>query len=95
MSKELSAGSIPSPNKPLKTLLGSNRQYPRVTVRLTGSIGKSVDDIMELTAAQNPSEVVRRAIAVYHTLLEQKIAGNEAYVELREASGIKKVPIFL
>jgi hypothetical protein len=69
--------------------------YPRVTVRLTGDLGSAIDDLQSVTAASSPSEVVRRAIVIYHTLVSQKIKGNEPYIEVKEGDSIRKVPIFL
>jgi hypothetical protein len=67
----------------------------RVTVRLSGELGKTIENLQEITSSSTPSEVVRRAIVVYHTLVQQKLRGNEPVIEVREGSETKKIPIFL
>jgi hypothetical protein len=67
----------------------------RVTVRLTGELGAAIQNLQEITSASSPSEVVRRAIVVYHTLVQQKIKGNEPVIEIKDGSTIRKVPVFL
>lgn len=67
----------------------------RVTVRLSGELGAAIQDLQEITSSSTPSEVVRRAIVVYHTLVKQKLKGNEPLIEVRDAQEVKKVPIFL
>jgi len=67
----------------------------RVTVRLTDELDASVRDILERTPAQTPSEVVRRAISVYHTLVKYKLSGSEIYVDVEEGGKTIKRPLFL
>lgn len=68
----------------------------RVTVRMTGELGVGIEEIQRATSASSPSEVIRRAIAVYHTLVKQKLAGNEPQVLVVQDDGTKKtVPLFL
>jgi hypothetical protein len=67
----------------------------RVTVRLTGELGEAIESLQEITTASSPSEVVRRAIVVYHTLVQQKMRGNEPVIEVHEGGSVRKVPIFL
>lgn len=67
----------------------------RVTVRLTGDMGKAIDDIANVTGSSSPSEVVRRAITVYHTLVKQKLEGNETVIVVKEDDKEKSIPIFL
>ena len=67
----------------------------RVTVRLTGEIGDYIDDLENITTASSPSEVVRRAITVYHKLVTEKMNGNEPVVIVKQESGEKTFPIFL
>lgn len=75
---------------------GSSRSpYPRVTVRLTGDVGSAISEIQEATHASSPSEVVRRAILIYHTMVKQKMKGNNTYIEQINESEVRKVPILL
>jgi hypothetical protein len=69
--------------------------YPRVTVRLTGDVGNAIQEIQDATSAATPSEVIRRAILVYHTLVRLKRDGNEPIIEVRSGSKKKSIPIFL
>ncbi|MDO6966738.1 hypothetical protein [Rhizobium alvei] len=69
--------------------------YPRVSVRLTGDLGSAMKELQHHTNATSPSEVIRRAILIYHTLVKQKLKGNEAFIEVEENGTIKRVPIFL
>jgi hypothetical protein len=69
--------------------------YPRVTVRLTGEVGSAIADIQNITSASSPSEVVRRAVVVYHTLVMQRLKGNDPIIEVKENGEYRKVPIFL
>lgn len=70
-------------------------KYPRVTIRLTGDMRDIMEELEEATSASSPSEVVRRAIVVYHTLVQQRLAGNNPIVEISDGDQMKKVPIFL
>lgn len=68
----------------------------RVTVRMTGELGLGIEEIQHATSASSPSEVIRRAVAVYHTLVKQKVAGNEPQVLVVQDDGTTKtVPLFL
>lgn len=72
-----------------------NNKVSRVTVRMTGDLGNGIQEIQDVTSASSPSEVVRRAIAVYHTLVKQKMAGNEPVVIVNEKDGTSKsIPLF-
>jgi hypothetical protein len=78
-----------------KTRESNSIFYPRVTVRLTGDVGSAISDIQGITSASSPSEVVRRAILIYHTLVMQKLKGNDPIVEIKEDGEYRKIPIFL
>lgn len=67
----------------------------RVTVRLTGELGNGIRELEKITTASSPSEVVRRAIVVYQTLVKQKMAGNEPVILVKENGREKTIPIFL
>jgi len=67
----------------------------RVTIRLTGALGRYIQELEAVTAAGSPSEVVRRAITVYHTLVMQKLAGNDPVILSDDNGARKKLPIFL
>lgn len=67
----------------------------RVTVRMSGDLGEAIRELENVTSATSPSEVVRRAIVVYHTLVKQKLAGNEPVIEIKDEGKERKVPIFL
>lgn len=69
--------------------------YPRVTIRLVGEVGEALEDLQKITHASTPSEVVRKAILIYHTLVKQKLIGNEAYIEIEDDGGKRRVPVFL
>lgn len=69
--------------------------YPKVTVRLNGPLGDIIDELQDATHAASPSDVVKRALIVYHTLVKQKLAGNEPFIEQTEGDLKKRVPIFL
>lgn len=73
----------------------AKERYPRVTVRLTGEMGAVMNDLEEITGATSPSEVVRRAIVIYHTLAKQRLAGNNPVIEVSDEDGTRKIPIFL
>ncbi|MCM2473081.1 CopG family transcriptional regulator [Rhizobium sp. CG5] len=73
----------------------SRSPYPRVTVRLTGDVGAAISEIQEATHASSPSEVIRRAILIYHTMVKQKMQGNNTYIEKIKGETITKVPILL
>lgn len=67
----------------------------RVSIRLTETLGEALCDIQEKTSARNPSDVIREAIAVYHTLVKQKVAGNEPAIIINKDNGAKEtVPLF-
>jgi len=76
-------------------MLRRNDANSRVTVRLSGDLGSAIENLQQITSSSTPSEVVRRAIVIYHTLVQQKLKGNEPFIEVREGPDIKKVPIFL
>jgi len=68
----------------------------RVTIRLNGDLGRAIDEIQRLTHAGNSTEVVRRALLVYHTLVMQKAQGNEpAILNRTDKEGPDKIPLFL
>jgi hypothetical protein len=87
-------GTTKNPDPPEKGKMKENK-ISRVTVRLTGDMGKAIDDIADVTGASSPSEVVRRAITIYHTLVKQKLAGNEAVIVVKDGDTEKSVPVFL
>ncbi len=68
----------------------------RLTLTLSGQIGSKIEAIASLTRAVSSTEVIRRALVVYHFLVTQKSQGNEAYIKVRQEDGsIKEEPIFL
>ena len=69
--------------------------YPKVTVRLNGELGDVMNELQDATRASSPSDVVKRALIVYHTLVMQKLAGNEPYIDKKDSGISKKIPIFL
>ncbi|WP_420861595.1 hypothetical protein [Algirhabdus cladophorae] len=73
-----------------------DKQKDRVTIRLNGELESAMADIQRLTHASNATEVVRRALLVYHTLVMQKAAGNEPAILNRvEPDGPAQIPLFL
>lgn len=74
---------------------GRKGLYPKVTVRLNGPLGDVIDELQAATHAASPSDVVKRALMVYHTLVKQKLAGNEPFIEQTEGELKKRIPIFL
>ncbi|MGQ2952355.1 MAG: hypothetical protein ACT6RN_21980 [Agrobacterium sp.] len=82
-------------NQPLPKRKEWKGLYPKVTVRLNGPLGDVVDELQEATHAASPSDVVKRALVIYHTLVKQKLAGNEPYIEQKEGDTTKRIPIFL
>ncbi len=67
----------------------------KVTVNLAGELGKSIAEIGEITQAESSAAVVRRAIVIYHTLVKQKMAGNDVVIKVKEGDAVKEVPIFM
>ena len=90
VASSCSSHALDSPKSPPK-----KNKVERVTVRLTGELGEDIRELERITTASSPSEVVRRAIVVYHRLVKQKLAGNEPLVVVKEEGGEKTVPIFL
>lgn len=72
-----------------------NNKVERVTVRLAGEIGDKVREAEQITTASSSSEVVRRAIVVYHKLVKEKLAGNDPVILVKENGCERIVPIFL
>lgn len=48
----------------------------RVTVRMDGELGKYITELKAETRAATPSEVVRRALALYYVLVNEKKNGS-------------------
>lgn len=70
-------------------------QETRISIRLTETLGDAISDIQEKTSARNPSDVIREAISVYHTLVRQKVAGNEPSIVVSENGKLKEIiPLF-
>jgi len=67
------------------------RIYPRVSVRLSDELKGAIDDIIEKTEATSPSQVMRSALVVYHTLVHQTLAGNQSGVMMKNGDF---VPVF-
>lgn len=72
-----------------------NLKVERVSVRLTGELGNMVRELEKETSATSPSDVVRRALVIYHKLVQQRLVGNQPIIEVRSGKKIKKIPIFL
>jgi len=81
---EKSTGTVKKANK-----------VERVTVRVTGELGNSIRELQDVTTSTSPSEVVRRAVLVYHTLVKQKLEGNEPLIAVRNEDEERTIPIFL
>lgn len=73
----------------------ASEKYPRVTVRLTGELGEEFRKLQEITRISSPSELVRRSIVIYHTLVMQKMQGNDAIIEVKKGDEIVRIPVFL
>lgn len=58
----------------------------RVTVRLDGELGKYINELKAETRAASPSEVVRRALALYYVLVKEKKNGSHP-VLMTEVNG--------
>lgn len=69
--------------------------YPRITVRVTKEMEEALDEIKTATRASSHSEILRRSLIVYHTIVMQKLAGNDAYIEINENGASRRVPIFM
>ena len=67
----------------------------RVTTRLDGELGRMISETMQITTASSGSEVVRRAISVYHRLAMEKLKGNDPIILTTEDGVQKAKPIFL
>ncbi len=67
----------------------------RVTIRLGGDLGDAIAEVQSLTHAASATEVVRRALLVYHTLVMQKAQGNEPVILNTAGDGPDKIPLFL
>lgn len=68
----------------------------RLTVRLRGVLGSQLAEIVKYTPAADSSEAIRRAVAVYHALIIEKLAGREPVIMSRENDGsTRNVPLFL
>lgn len=66
----------------------------RVTVRLSDEMRRAVGEILDATPSEAPTDVVRRALVLYHTLLMQKLEGNEPFIDVHEKDGTRRVPVF-
>lgn len=83
--------------RPLRNTIDEKRQaktYPRVSVRVGEELKQAIDEVIEMTGMTTPSEVMRRSFIVYHTLLQQKAAGNEPCILIKENGQERTVPIF-
>lgn len=68
----------------------------RVTIRVNAQMGKVFREIMDLTPSKSPTDVVRRALVNYHTLVMQQAKGSELQIITEDEDGNrKKKPIFL
>jgi len=73
-----------------------DRPKDRVTIRLNGELEKAIQDIQGLTHAGSSSEVVRRALLIYHTLVMQKAKGNEPQIVNKvDEDKPATIPLFL
>lgn len=66
--------------KPRTTDASDKMQDQRVTVRLRGKLGPKITEILENTPAETPTDVVRRALILYHTLVREQMAGHDLQV---------------
>lgn len=73
----------------------NQRATKAVSVRMQGELGEAINDIQRWTPAKTPSEVVRRALSVYHTLVAEKVKGNEPVLIKKSNDGDEHIPIFL
>ena len=65
----------------------------RVSLRLSKEAKARLDDVSERTEAGSPTEVVRRALALYDALLDQKEQGRK--VILRDDDGTEREVMLL
>lgn len=91
--------SLTVPSKKLGTVkntMDDKKQiiYPRINVRLNKELKKALEEIKTEIGAASDSEVARRAIVMYHTLLMQKLAGNEPVVIINKNGTEEMIPIF-
>ncbi|WP_089279529.1 hypothetical protein [Antarctobacter heliothermus] len=76
--------------------MAAAREKDRITIRLNGELGEIINELVEKTPAQSPTDVVRRALVVYHQLAQAHLAGSQLLIITEEPSGNRKrEPIFL
>lgn len=90
IAKELKKNTTIKAKETMKT-----NKSERVTVRINGELGTAIREIQDATSMTSPSEVVRRALLIHHTLVKQKMMGNEPVIIDKENGKEKQVPIFL
>ena len=76
--------------------MAESKPKDRVTVRLSGRVGAAIEEIQNLTPAESPTDVVRRALMLYHKLCMEKAEGKELVIlDPTVGNPPKKSPIFL
>ena len=65
-----------------------SRKHPKIRLNLDmpAEIKSQLEDLRDLTHADSMSEVIRRAIAVYDFLLNEKANGGVTIVRLKDGS---------
>lgn len=73
------------------------RSRERVTVRVSDRLADMFSDIQKLTPAESPTDVVRRALIVYHSLVIAQSKGAKLLIveDDPETGEPTKRPIFL
>lgn len=96
----MNASSLTTPSKKLGTVINSmddrkkGAVYPRINVRLNKELQKALEEIKTEIGASSDSEVARRAIVMYHTLLMQKLDGNEPVIIMKNSKEDEIIPLF-
>ncbi|AAV94186.1 hypothetical protein KQ247_13080 [Ruegeria pomeroyi] len=60
--------------------MSEEKSSGRVTVRLSGKLGEMISEIQNETPAETPTDVVRRALIVYHSLAMAKLNGADLLI---------------
>ena len=52
----------------------------KVSFRMTAELAEALNDLQKMTSARGPSDVLRQALLVFHTLVLEKKRGHEPMV---------------
>ncbi len=67
----------------------------KISIDLGGELGTIIEKMAIATNAKDATEVVRKALTLYHTIITEKECGNETVTMIKESDGlVKLVPIF-